>query len=185
MTKTTTKTTARAKAVPRGLELIGHPAEGRPTLGPTIPVDLFRALRLIGVMEGLEDTIGKESASLVYSSGKYLGYGLGKAIMEQTGRDLTRYAEALTAKLKELGVGLLSILELKLDEGIVRFQVDECVTCAGMPVVGRAVCHFEAGFIGGLMEVFLGGGRKCHVKETKCNGMGDGTCEFEVRIKQG
>ncbi|MBI5211380.1 MAG: 4-vinyl reductase [Elusimicrobia bacterium] len=182
MTKGQTKTSTR-KAGPRGLELLGDPAMGRPRLGPTAPVDMFRALRLIGVMEGLDDTLGKDSSALVHNSGKYLGYGLGQAILDATGRDLGKYVDALANKLRELGVGILSVPELRLEDDFLKVRVDECITCAGMPPIGKVICHFEAGFVAGVLEVFLGGGRKCRVREVKCWAQGDKTCEFDVQIR--
>ena len=182
MSKNMTATRGGVVATAAGLDLIGNPEKGRPTLGPTATVAMFRALRLIGVMEGLDSTLGKDASALVYNSGKHLGSELGKAILEKSGQDLGRYVQMLTAKLKELGVGLLSVPEVKLAEGFLRVRVDECITCAGMPNIGKAVCHFEGGLVSGILEAFLGGGKKCIVKETKCWASGDTTCEFEARI---
>lgn len=180
MTKTATTRELDEKTA--GLGLIGNPGAGRPILGPTVTVEMFRALRLVGIMEGLDGTLGKDASALVYGSGKHVGLALGKAVLEKSGQDLNRYVQLVTAKLKELGVGLMSIPEIKLSEGFLKVRVDECITCAGMPNIGKAVCHFEGGLVSGVLEAFLGAGKKCLVKETKCWALGDTTCEFESRI---
>lgn len=163
--------------MPSGLELIGNPAKGRPTLGEKAPVAMFRALRLIGVMEGLDSTIG-DASTLVYTSGKGLGLQLGNSILSKTGKNLDNYAKEVANAVRDLGVGILSITKLDLPGSFIRLQVEECITCAGMPNIGKKVCHFEAGFVSGVLEAFIG--KAVNVKETKCWGMGDKVCEFEA-----
>lgn len=182
MTKTVTARGDGADVKAEGLDLIGNPKAGRPILGPTVTVEMFRALRLVGVMEGLDGTLGKDASALVYNSGKHVGLSLGKAILEKSGQDLNLYVQLVTAKLKELGVGLMSIPEIDLAKGFLKVRVDECITCAGMPNIGKAVCHFEGGLVSGVLEAFLGAGKKVAVKESKCWALGDTTCEFESRI---
>ena len=46
--------------------------------------------------------------------------------------------------------------------------------------IGQDVCGFLAGEIAGLIEVTLG--EKAAVKETKCWGLGDDTCEFDIIV---
>lgn len=169
-------------AVATGLDLIGKAGDARPTLGSTVPLEIFRALRVVGVMEGLDGTLGKDSSALVYDGGKHYGVGLGKVVIEKTGRDLGHYVKGVADELKRLGVGLLYVTELRLDDGFIRLKVDECITCAGMPNIGKAICHFEAGCVAGILEVFLAGAKKCLVKETKCWALGHQTCEFEVSL---
>ena len=175
------KTTAAKKAA-AGLDLIGDPASGRPVLGGTATVAMFRALRLVGVMEGLDGTLGKDAAALVFNSGKHVGGALGLDILGETGPDLDAYVKVLAARLKALGVGLMSVTRLDLAAGRLTVRVDECITCAGMPDIGKAVCHFEGGLVSGVLEAFLGAGKKAAVEETKCWALGDRTCEFEVRV---
>jgi predicted hydrocarbon binding protein len=47
-----------------------------------------------------------------------------------------------------------------------------------MPRVGRPVCNLERGVIAGALEAKLG--RSVRTRETKCWGLGDSMCEFEV-----
>ncbi len=182
MTKIETPRKGRTLEKASGLALVGNPTSGRPILGPTVTVEMFRALRLVGVMEGLDDTLGKDASALVYNSGKHVGLSLGKSILEKSGQDLNRYVQMTTERLKELGVGLMSIPEIDLAKGFLKVRVDECITCAGMPNIGKAVCHFEGGLVSGVLEAFLGAGKKVAVKESKCWALGDTTCEFESRI---
>ncbi|MBI3566345.1 MAG: 4-vinyl reductase [Elusimicrobia bacterium] len=182
MAKTTTAKKGDILAKAAGLGLIGDPARGRPTLGSTVTVAMFRALRLVGVMEGLDDTLGKDASALVFNSGKHVGFALGKAVLEKSGRDLERYVHMTAAQLKELGVGVMTVSALNLANDFLKVRVDECITCAGMPDIGKAVCHFEGGMVSGVLEAYLGAGKKVVVKEIQCWALGDTTCEFECRI---
>ena len=159
-----------------GLSLIGDPAKGRPTLGATAPVAMFRALRLVGVMEGIDHLIG-DASNLVYASGKTVGTEVGKGIVKESGPDLGKFVEVTARTVKDLGVGLLSVVSAEPEKGRVALRVDECITCSGMPNIGKKVCHFEGGLISGVVSEFVN--KPVTVVETKCNGMGSGCCEFE------
>jgi len=163
----------------KGLELIGDPAAGRPTLGDTAPIALFRALRLVGIKEGLDSLIG-DASTLVYTSGKSVGSNLGYAILAQTGKDLNKFFTAVINQVRNLGIGIMDILQADIDNGFIEIKVNECVTCAGSPNIGERVCHFEAGFISGILEAFVG--KSVNVLETKCNCMGEEGCVFEAKF---
>ena len=160
-----------------GLELIGSPAKGRPTLGERVPVQMFRALRLVGVMEGMDKAIGDASA-LIYASGQGLGEAMGKQILEKSGKDLHRFVEGTINTMRELGVGILSVTKADLENHLIVLQVNECITCAGIPAVDKTVCDFEAGVVSGILGAFLE--TSVTVVESKCWGAGDQYCEFEA-----
>jgi len=50
-----------------------------------------------------------------------------------------------------------------------------------MPNIGARICHFETGFVAGIFETFVE--RKVRAVETKCNAMGEETCEVTVDIE--
>ncbi|MDA3842789.1 MAG: hypothetical protein PF588_00280 [Candidatus Kapabacteria bacterium] len=163
----------------KGLELIGDPAAGRPTLGETVPIALFRALRLVGMKEGLDSMVG-DASTLVYTSGKGVGANLGNAILAQTGKDLGKFIEAVGNQVRSLGIGIMEILQADIENGYIEIKVNECVTCSGSPNIGERVCHFESGFISGILEAFIG--KTVNVLETKCNCMGEEGCVFEAKF---
>ena len=163
----------------KNLELLGDPSAGRPTLGDKAPVAMFRALRLVGMMEGLNSMIG-DASTLVYTSGKGVGRGLGETILAQTGKDMDQFVPAVAAQVKSLGIGIMSITKAELDNGLIEIKVDECITCSGAPIIDKRVCHFESGFISGLLEPLLE--KTVNVIETQCNCMGEDGCVFECRF---
>lgn len=161
-----------------GMEIVGDAASGRPTLGPMVPVAMFRALRLLGLMEGLNALIG-DASTLVYSAGKEVGKAVGSQIAEAARGELGTFVELTVKKFADLGVGRVSLAAARPEDGYLLVDVAECITCAGIEPIGKRICHFEAGMIAAVIEAFT---RKANtVIETKCNGTGDGICQFEVR----
>lgn len=160
----------------RGLELIGDPVKGRPTLGATAPVAMFRTLRLVGMMESLNNMIG-DASTLVYTSGKEVGKKLGKTIVEKIGKEIEQFVPAVAREVKNLGIGMMNITKADVEHGFLEIKVDECITCSGAPNINQRVCHFEAGFISGVLERLLD--KTVNVIETKCNCMGEDGCVFE------
>jgi len=163
----------------KGLEIIGDPRLGRPTLGDRSPVAMFRALRLIGIMEGLDSMIG-DASTLVYNSGKEVGKRLGKTILDKTGKEMNRFVSSVAEEVKNLGIGIMNITKADLNNGLIEIKVDECITCSGAPNINRRVCHFEGGFISGILEQLLE--KPVNVVETKCNCMGEDGCVFECNF---
>lgn len=151
----------------------------RPTLGNTVPVTLFRALRVDGMMAGLDAAIG-DASTLVYNSGRLVGGPVGEAIAAQAEGDLNKFLGGVVQTSKDLGIGVISLVPDSLNAEGMTLRVDECVTCAGGPVVGKKICHFEGGFIASVVEGFTG--KTAVATETHCNANGDDACIFDVRI---
>ena len=155
------------------LELIR--SVNRPELGEEVPILIFRAFRVYAG-EYLKNTIGEKGALVLFqNAGRELGKELGARLRDEK---LESYLSKVQSFVKDTKVGLLVVEEMDKEKAVLR--LDECITCAGMPNIGARICHFEAGFVAGVFESFLG--RKVRATETKCNAMGEETCEVTVSL---
>jgi predicted hydrocarbon binding protein len=142
--------------VPNALRVV------RPSLGDNAGVALYRLLRLVA----LEDIIGRGAAGTAYLAGKKLGISLGLDKLDS----LLELCDALKVGIIKLPV---------LTESRVRVEVFECVTCSGLKPVGRALCHFEGGFIAGSLTTIFK--QRIRAVETTCiGGLGHDACGFEI-----
>lgn|GEM_PF-766752 len=135
----------------------------RKTLGKEVPLELFRAIRLIGMREGLP----LEGRGTTASIGRKIGESLPVSTLEE-----------LLDHFAALQIGLPHIVYR--DDKWIRIVVEDCF-CKGLPrMEEKKVCDLEGaileGALGRIME------RKVSVREIKCNVCGDEHCEYEVRI---
>jgi predicted hydrocarbon binding protein len=131
---------------------------------------LFRALRLAlqDLGPGMDDTL--------YALGRQFGRDAVAANLG--GEGLCESLERLPQLWSSAGLGSIRIARCEGEEAVI--EESECGVCQGMPRVGRAVCHLERGVITGALEAKLG--RAVGTRETKCWGLGDGVCEFEITV---
>ncbi len=136
----------------------------RPKLGDDAGVVLYRLLRLVA----LEDIIGRGASGTAYVAGKKLGRSL------QLGK-----LEELLELCAQLKIGIIKVPVLQKNQ--INIEVHECVTCSGMDPVGRTLCHFEGGMVGGAIETILDVSVK--VQETHCiGGLGHEFCGFDIKV---
>jgi len=135
----------------------------RPELGADIGLLPWRLIRLIA----LNKYMGEVAGETAYIFGKQIGSAL-----------LVKTPEDLLKTVKDLKIGKAKVAE-QTDTNII-IDVTECATCAGIPNIGKPVCQFEAGVISGALEKILN--KTVNVTETKCWGLGDKVCRFEVLI---
>jgi predicted hydrocarbon binding protein/voltage-gated potassium channel Kch len=129
---------------------------------------LFRALRLAlqDLSPGMDDTM--------YALGRQ--FGRDAVAPNLTGDGLCDSLTRLPALWSSAGLGSIQIAQCHETGAVIREE--ECSICQGMPKVGRPVCHLERGVISGALEAKLG--RAVSAKETKCWGLGDGVCQFDI-----
>ena len=93
-------------------------------------------------------------------------------------KDLIKELQSL---FNELGIGILRIEKLDMDEGEIVLTVSEDLDCSGLPENGIEICIYDEGFISGLLEAFTGKAFK--VKEIDCWCTGDRTCRFKANVE--
>ncbi len=135
----------------------------RPILGDEVPVELFRLLRITGMYS----ILGEGSGYTLYLAGKELGVEFNVTTIEE-----------LAVLLKKLKIGIMMVVESSDDKIVVR--VDECITCAGLPDIGKMICHFEGGIIAGAMERILK--RPTKGVQTRSHTSGFDHCEFHIHL---
>ncbi|AEF96132.1 DUF2507 domain-containing protein [Methanotorris igneus] len=133
----------------------------RPTLGDSINTVLFRIIRFAD----LEKYLGDGANAVLYASGKKFGESLDLKSVD----DVIEFC-------KDNKIGIVEIV----NENPLQVRVYECITCSGLPKMGKTLCHFEGGFIAGCLENIFG--KKVQVKETHCAGLGHEYCQFDVKI---
>ncbi|MHA1398975.1 MAG: V4R domain-containing protein, partial [Candidatus Heimdallarchaeaceae archaeon] len=62
-------------------------------------------------------------------------------------------------------------------------RMHDLCTVAGVINIGETLCHFTAGEVAGTVEAMIGSATS--VIETKCKGLGDPYCEFEIVVYPG
>jgi predicted hydrocarbon binding protein/voltage-gated potassium channel Kch len=129
---------------------------------------LFRALRL-ALLE-----LSPDMESTLYALGTQFGReAMGPHLPQGS---LCQALEKLSDLWLGAGLGQLRVVQCAKDAAVV--EEGQCSTCENLPNVGRTVCHLERGVLAGALEIALG--RTARVQETKCLGLGDQFCQFEI-----
>lgn len=103
------------------------------------------------------------------------GYRLGQEFVRS---GLIATLEDAPLVLSLYKIGLLDIVDESLNK--MRLNIYECISCYGLPNIGRTMCDFEAGVLQGILSELFG---SSSVKERYCWGTGYSFCGFEVRFE--
>ncbi|WP_410512490.1 4-vinyl reductase [Paenibacillus sp. BR2-3] len=136
----------------------------RSVLGDTVPLELFRTIRLIGMSQGLP--LGGKGTTVTI--GRKIGASLPAASVEE-----------LLHLFVDLKIGIPRIIHQ--DEQRINIAVDDCF-CKGLPLLEdeKMICDLEGAIMEGALCKIMN--RKISVKEIKCNATGHEYCEYEVRL---
>lgn len=161
-------------------ELLGDLKTGRPNLGPTTRLEVYRLMQFC-FRDVIEQRYGTETADRVFYDAGYLaGKHLFKNLIGAPS-SLDELVVKLQTVLRELGVGVLRVEEANLAAGRLVLTVSEDLDCSGLPETGSQICTFDEGFIAALLESFTG--KSFSVKEVDCWCTGDRTCRFRAQAK--
>lgn len=157
--------------------LIGNLEEGRPNLGATTRVEVYRLMQFT-FRDVLERKYGTEVADeLFYEAGKIAGEEFYKKFLQEA-ENLSDFIKLLQEKMKEFSIGILRIEEADADANNIILTVGEDLDCSGLPELDYEVCKYDEGFIAGIVESFTG--KPYNVREIDCWCTGDRTCRFSV-----
>lgn len=156
---------------------LGDIAEGRPNLGSTVPVSVYRLLQYT-----LRDAIteaydGETARRLLVAAGRKAGREFCRNVLD-TGHDMPRFLAGLQKTLREWNIGILRIEKSDLERMEFILSVAEDLDCSGLAVSDDTVCDFDEGFIAGIFLEYTG--REFRAREIDCWASGERVCRFEV-----
>jgi len=158
--------------------MLGDISEGRPNLGSTMNVVVYRlmqfTLRDVLIRKyGVEDT-----DRIFYEAGEEAGRQLYENVITKKD-DFEGFVTELQEVLKDLKIGILRIESADIDNLAFTLTVAEDLDCSGLPLCDEQICTYDEGFIQGLLSAHTG--KNFLVKEVDCWCSGDRVCRFDVR----
>jgi uncharacterized protein len=158
--------------------MIGNIAEGRPNLGSTMDVAVYRLMQFT-----LRDVIIQEfdtetADRIYYKAGELAGRQVYKNLITQK-TDFGAFVKELQELLSALKIGILRVEKSDLGKLEFTMTVAEDLDCSGLPLCDENICTYDEGFISGLLEEFTG--KKFDVKEVDCWCSGERVCRFDVK----
>lgn len=156
---------------------IGDIALGRPNLGNSTSVAVYRLMQYT-MRSVLSREYGGEASKMIFhNAGKLAGKEFCKHLLDCK-LDFYAFVAQLQQTLEELSIGILRIEKTDLENMLFTFTVYEDLDCSGLPVTDETVCDYDEGFISGIMEIYAS--RQFNVKEIDCWSSGARVCRFEV-----
>lgn len=158
--------------------MLGDVAEGRPNLGSTMDVNVYRLMQFT-----LRDVLIKEydtetADRIFYDAGQHAGKMFCQELINKE-NNFNDFVAELQDKLKEFNIGILRVEQADLDAMNFTLTVAEDLDCSGIPVCGEQICTYDEGFINGLLLSYTG--KNFDVKEVDCWCSGDRICRFDVK----
>ena len=158
--------------------MIGNIGEGRPNLGNTMDVSVYRLMQFT-----LRDVLIKEydaetADQIFYDAGRHAGQEFCKELINQN-NDFNEFVVELQDLLKKLKIGILRIEEADLEKMKFTLTVSEDLDCSGLPPSDETICTYDEGFISGLLSEYTG--KNFSAKEVDCWCSGDRVCRFEAK----
>ena len=158
--------------------MIGNIGEGRPNLGHTMDVSVYRLMQFT-----LRDVLIKEfdaetADRIFYEAGKHAGKEFCKELITQKD-NFSEFVVELQELLKKLKIGILRIEKADLERMSFTLTVAEDLDCSGLPASDETICTYDEGFISGLLSQYTG--KDFSAKEIDCWCSGDRVCRFEAK----
>ena len=158
--------------------MIGDVGEGRPNLGPTMNVVVYRLMQFT-----LRDVLIKEfdtdTADRIYfKAGELAGKEFCKEMINKN-NDFNGFIQETQELLSDLKVGILRVEKADLEKMNFTLTVAEDLDCSGLPDFDEMICTYDEGFISGLLSEYSG--KSFDVKEVDCWCSGDRVCRFDVK----
>jgi len=160
-------------------ELIGDLALGRPNLGPSTRLEIYRLMQFT-FRDVLEQHYGTEQTDqLFYQAGHLAGTEFYRQYLSEI-KEFNAFIKSLQSSLKDMGMGILRVEKADVAQGSFILSVSEDLDCSGLPELHYEICTYDEGFIAGLLESFTG--HQFKVKEIDCWCTGDRTCRFSAEL---
>jgi len=158
---------------------IGDISLGRPNLGNTTNVAVYRLMQytLRSVLN--KQLGGEKAAEMFYEAGSLAGKEFCISMLDVS-LAFPDFIAQLQNKLKELNVGILRLEKADLEKLELTLVVAEDLDCSGLPITDETVCDYDEGFISGILEVYTG--KEFRVEEVDCWSKGDRVCRFEAKL---
>ena len=158
--------------------LIGNIGEGRPNLGHTMDVSVYRLMQFTLRDVLIKEFDAKSADRIFFEAGKHAGRQFFKELITKKD-DFNEFVVELQALLKNLKIGLLRIEKADLEKMAFTLTVAEDLDCSGLPASGETICTYDEGFISGLLSEYTG--KNFSAKEIDCWCSGDRVCRFEAK----
>ena len=154
---------------------LGDVKLGRPNLGLMVPVAVYRLMQFT-LWDVLAGELGVERANdITVKAGRLAGAEFCRNMLN-TKLEFNDFIAELQRILKEQAIGILRIERADLEAMQLTLTVAEDLDCSGLPCTDKVVCHYDEGFIAGLLETYTG--KPFTVKEVDCWASGDRVCRF-------
>ena len=158
--------------------MIGDIAEGRPNLGATMDVSVYRLMQFTLRDVIIQNFDTATADRIFYQAGELAGRQLFRNALSRNTR-FEGFLKELQELLTALKIGILRVEKSDLEKMEFTLTVAEDLDCSGLPVCDETVCTYDEGFISGLISEYCG--REVEVREVDCWCSGDRVCRFEVR----
>ncbi len=156
---------------------LGNIEEGRPNLGNTTNVAVYRLMQytLRAVME--KEHGPEATKKLLVQAGRLAGREFCINMLDST-LPLNQFIAQLHDVLIDLSIGILKVE--KSDTSNLHFvvTVSEDLDCSGLPVKGNTVCDYDEGFLEGIFGQYTN--KEFEAKEIDCWTTGERTCRFTI-----
>ena len=158
--------------------MIGDIGEGRPNLGPTMDVAVYRLMQFT-LRDVMVQKFGPEAADrILYEAGELAGREFCKALLEPT-EDLNALLKNVAGLLKNMKIGIMRVEEFNPEGQRIILTVAEDLDCSGLTACDETICTYDEGFLGGLLSEHTG--REFTAREVDCWCSGDRVCRFEIQ----
>jgi predicted hydrocarbon binding protein len=160
-------------------EDIGDIKEGRPNLGPMVPVTAYRLFQYTMRDVLITEFNVEKTNDILRKAGKLAGEHFCRNLLN-TDLELDEFVAELQKILKDLQIGILKAEQVDPDSLDMVLTVAEDLDCSGLPVCEEMVCQYDEGFIAGILKAYFG--IDFHVEEVDCWASGDRVCRFAVKV---
>ena len=162
-------------------EDLGDLDAGRPNLGSNVPVLNYRLLQYT-LRDTLIQELGvKRTNDILIKAGRSAGYHFCKNTLNLD-LEFNAFVSQLQQTLKDNKIGIMRVEQADPDALELTLTVAEDLDCSGLPLSDEVVCHYDEGFIAGILEAYTG--KKFSAKEVDCWTSGERVCRFEVKVLQ-